>query len=447
MNLKKVFTNVGSLQLYQLMRFTTFLIISILFTKSQMSKTDIGLFEVFLFIAGFVSFFWVTGIIQSFLSLTHNNKTFNRQGAMSKGKSPEIFNAFIILSFFSILVFLIGLGLRGNFAVYNVGGNSPYINLLLAYILLSNPSVLIEYIYLIRNKPNYIFIYGVITYGIQLVLVLYPVFSGMDFLWSLVGLVLISAIRMVWVLIMVFKYAKFEFSWGYMKEHLTLATPLIISALLSGSAQYIDGIVITRTLSAESFAIFRYGAKEFPLTIILANGLSSALISEFGKQGGLNKSMDAIRHQSRRLMHFLFPISIVVMIFSRWFYPIIFNEEFIRSADVFMMYLLLIIPRLIFPQTILIGLKKTKVILVASSIEIVLNVLLSIYLVRYYGTVGVALATVIVYIFEKAFLVGYNHYGLNIPPKRYIPVKTYFVYTILIILTFVLIDHRVINIY
>ena len=154
MNLKKVFTNVGSLQLYQLMRFTTFLIISILFTKSQMSKTDIGLFEVFLFIAGFVSFFWVTGIIQSFLSLTHNNKTFNRQGAMTRGKSPEIFNAFIVLSFFSILVFLIGLGLRGNFAVYNVGGNTPYINLLLAYILLSNPSVLIEYIYLIRNKPN-----------------------------------------------------------------------------------------------------------------------------------------------------------------------------------------------------------------------------------------------------------------------------------------------------
>ncbi len=112
-----------------------------------------------------------------------------------------------------------------------------------------------------------------------------------------------------------------------------------------------------------------------------------------------------------------------------------------------MMYLLLIIPRLVFPQTILIGLKKTKIILVASSIEIVLNVLLSIYLVRYYGTVGVALATVIVYIFEKAFLVSYNHYGLNIPPKRYIPVKTYLVYTVLIILTFVLIDHRVINIH
>ena len=145
-----------------------------------MSKTDIGLFEVFL-----VSFFWVTGIIQSFLSLTHSNKTFGRQGAMTENKSPEIFNAFIVLSFFSILVFIIGISLRGSFAVYNMGGNTPYINLLLAYILLSNPPVLIEYIYLIRNKPNSIFIYGIITYGIQLVLVLYPVFSGIiSGLWS-----------------------------------------------------------------------------------------------------------------------------------------------------------------------------------------------------------------------------------------------------------------------
>ncbi len=412
-----------------------------------MSKADIGLFEVFLFIAGFVSFFWVTGIIQSFLSLTHSNKAFDRRGAMTKHKSPEIFNAFIVLMVFSVLVFLIGLGLRGNFVVYDMGGNIPYINLLLAYILLSNPPVLIEYIYLIRNKPNSIFVYGIITYSIQLVLVLIPVFKNMDFLWSLAGLVVISAIRMIWVVVLVFKYAKFEFSWDYIKEHLTLAAPLIVSALLSGSAQYIDGIVITRALDVDRFAIFRYGAKELPLTIILAHGLSNAMISEIGKHDGLNKSMDVIRHQSRRLMHFLFPISIVTMLLSRWFYPIVFNPEFLRSADVFMMYLLLIIPRLVFPQTLLIGLKKTKIIMIASGIEIILNVLLSIYLVRYYGTVGVALATVIVYIFEKGFLIWFNYYRLHIPPKRYIPLKTYVVYTFLIILTFVLIDHRIIDIH
>ena len=358
-----------------------------------------------------------------------------------------IFNAFIILTFFSLLVFLIGLALRNNFYVYNVGGNTPYINLLLAYIFLSNPPVLIEYIYLVRNKPLSILAYGFITYGIQLAIVVVPVLLGYDMIWALYGLVGISIVRFVWVLILLFKHAEFTFSPAFIKEHLSLATPLILSALLSGSAQYIDGIVITRALDVERFAIFRYGAKEFPLVIIMAVGLSNAMISEVGKPGNLKKSMDSIRHQSRRLMHFLFPISIIVMMFSRWFYPVIFNEEFIRSADVFMVYILLIIPRLVFPQTLLIGLKKTKVLLTASVIELILNVLLSIYLVQFYGTVGVALATVIVYIFEKGYLIGYNYFKLKIRPALYIPLKTYFFYMILIILMFVLIDHRVIDIH
>ena len=85
--------------------------------------------------------------------------------------------------------------------------------------------------------------------------------------------------------------------------------------------------------------------------------------------------------------------------------------------------------------------------MLAAAIEIVLNVILSLFLIKYYGTVGVALATVIVFIIEKVLLVAYNYFVLKIRPNLYIPVKTYLVYTILIILEFVLIDHRIIDIH
>ncbi len=447
LDLKKVFSNVGSLQLYQLIRFSTFLIISILFTKSHLTQGEIGLFEVFMFIAGFVSFFWVTGVIQSFLSLVHNNKTFTNTSAEKRERSPEIFNTFLVLTGFSLLVFIIGLSLRNYFGVFDIKGNVPYINLLLVFIFLSNPSVLIEYIYLARNQSTWILGYGLLTHGIQLFMVDFPILSGYDIIWSLYGMVAISVVRFIWLLILIMKYAEFRFSRVYIKEHLALGTPLIVSALLSGSAQYIDGLIVTSTFDADRFAIFRYGAKELPLVLILATGLSNAMISEIGKKGNLKNSMDAIRHQSRRLIHFLFPLSMFVMLFSRWLYPVMFNQDFIRSADVFMMYILLIIPRLVFPQTILIGLKKTKVIMFASFMEIVLNVILSIILIGKYGTVGVALATAIVYILEKAYLIGYNYFRLKIRPRSYIPVKTYLVYTALIILEFVLIDRRVLDIY
>ncbi|UCG26817.1 MAG: oligosaccharide flippase family protein, partial [Bacteroidales bacterium] len=372
MRTESFINNISSLQIFQLVRFSTFLLISILFTKSHLSTADIGIYEVFLFIASFISFFWVTGLIQSLLPLYKNNKSFNKNGENHSKKSPEIFNAFILLTIFSFLAFLFGISLRGNFSVFGISGDVPFINLLLVYILLSNPTYLIEYIYLLNDKSHHILGYGSISFSIQLAIVTVPIFMGYDIVFAIWGLIIISILRIVWLVVLLYRYAEFKFSIDFIKEHISLGLPLILSTLLSGSAQYIDGVIVTSTYDAESFAQFRYGAKEFPLVLLLANGLSNAMLSEFSSKEKITSSLKVLKHKSRRLMHYLFPITMVVMLFTRVLYPVMFNENFIRSADVFLIYLLLIISRLVFPQTIIIGLKKTRVILIASFIEIIL---------------------------------------------------------------------------
>lgn len=441
----KFINNVSALQIFQLTRFSTFLVISILFTKSYLSPEEIGVFEVFLFIASFISFFWVTGLIQSFLPLFKNNKAFSRNGENNTTKSPEIFNAFILISFFSFVAFLFGLSIKHNFSVFGISGDVPVINLLLVYILLSNPSVLIEYIYLLNNKSANILLYGTITFSLQLGFVVIPVFMGYEIVYAIWGLIAISILRLIWLFFLLVKYSEFRISFPFIKEHLMLGAPLIISALLSGSAQYIDGAIVTSKFDAGTFAIFRYGAKELPLVILLANGLSNAMLSEFSTPDKIKSSMAVLKRKSARLMHFLFPVTVVVMYFTRWLYPIIFNENFTRSADVFLVYLLLIISRLVFPQTILIGMKKTGVVLRAALVEIILNVALSLYLVQFYGLVGIALATAIVFVIEKVYLIGYLYSKLKIKPAEYIPINYHLIYSGILIIMFVLIDHRIIS--
>jgi Na+-driven multidrug efflux pump len=94
-----------------------------------------------------------------------------------------------------------------------------------------------------------------------------------------------------------------------------------------------------------------------------------------------------------------------------------------------------------------IGRKRTNVTLLAAIIELSLNIPLSLFLIRDYGTVGVALATLIVYIIEKIFLTIYVRVKMNIKPAEYIPLKIYAFYSTLLILLFVLIDHRIIDIH
>ncbi|HBC77801.1 MAG TPA: hypothetical protein DEO60_05830 [Bacteroidales bacterium] len=440
--------NISGMQLFQLIKFTVFLIISIVLTKSHLSRAEIGSWEMFLFISGLITFFWVTGIIQSLLPLYHRNRTYRKIGDNGEGKSPEIFNTFLLLCFFSLLFFAAGHAIKSNFSVFNFRGNVPYLNLLLLYILLSSPVCLIEYIYLLNNRSHRILQYGIYTFSLQLILVLAPVILGKDLIWSIYGLLAITAIRWVWLIILLRRYTEMKISTKFMKEHLYLGLPLILTTLISGSAQYTDGIIVSAVYRDPAwFAWFRYGAKEFPLVLMLANGLSNAMLPEFSTRSQMKDSLAKIRAKSKSLMHICFPATMVIMLFARWLYPRMFTPEFQKSADVFLIYSLLVIPRLIFPQTVIVGRKKTQVTLIAALLEIAVNIPLSLLLIKLgYNIVGVAFATFIVYLIGKIFLAGYLWVKMKIKPSEYIPVKIYLIYSFLLGLLFILIDHRIINI-
>ena len=426
-----------------------FLIISIVFTKSHLTRAEIGEWEMFMFIAGLMSFFWVTGIIQSLLPLYHRNRTYHKMGDNGTTKSPEIFNTFILLCFFSLLVFIMGHSVKNYFSVFHFSGNVAFINLLLLYILLSSPVCLIEYIYLLNNRSYRIFQYGLITFTIQLILIILPIILGKDIIWSIWGLLGITFIRWIWLLVLLRRYTEMKISYEFIKEHLYLGTPLILTSLISGSAQYTDGVIISAVYRDPAmFAWFRYGAKEFPLVLMLANGLSNAMLPEFSTRERMKESLAKIRVKSKRLMHILFPSAMVMMIFTRWIYPRMFNPDFQKSADIFLIYSLLIIPRLVFPQTVIVGRKKTHISLISALLELAFNIPLSLLMIKWgYGLVGVALSTFIVYTIGKLFLMSYLWLKMNIKPSEYIPVRLYSLYCVLMGIVFILIDHRIIDIH
>jgi len=445
LNLSKYVNNISGLQTFQILRFAVFLAISIVLSKSTLSLKDIGDFEYFLFLTSALSFFWANGIIQSFLPLYHNNSTFFKRNKNSdRYKSPEIFNAFILLTGFSLFVGIILLVLGNNIKVYKTVEDIPYLYLMLLYILITTPTNLVEYIYLVRNKPNKIVLYGITSFSLQLFLAIYPVLMGWGIQWSIYSLLVVSGLRFIWLVALVRKYAKFRFSLPFIQDHLRLGAPLIISSLLSGSAQYIDGLIVSSCFSPEIFAIFRYGAKEVPFVIMMANGLNNAMLTEFRTPESSKEAIATLKRKSKRLMHILFPISILLLLYSNTIYISLFNTHFGQSSDIFMIYILLITSRLVFPQTILIGLKKTRVVMTVSVIAIIINIILSLFLIKIYGITGVALATVVVYVLEKTFLIIYNSVILKIKASDYIPLFWHITYSVLIILVFVLIDHRII---
>ena len=270
--------NISGLQYFQLLRYGTLLIISIVFAKSGLSVEAIGDYEVFLFIASLTCSFWINGTIQSFLPLFRDNNSITQTG----GKSPELFNVFVLISLFSFLA-IVALVLFQFFfsGVFWNTDSIPYFFLLLIYVFFSSPAYLVEYFYLLKNEAAGMLKYGILTFAAQLLLMAVPALFGMSIQISIIGLVIISLVRYVWLIILLRKYAHITFSKKFIREHLHLAWPLIVSSLLGSSAQYVDGFLVLHKFDADTFAIFRYGAKEFPLVLLMANALSAAMISEF----------------------------------------------------------------------------------------------------------------------------------------------------------------------
>ncbi|HBF89148.1 MAG TPA: hypothetical protein DDX39_10940 [Bacteroidales bacterium] len=429
--------NISGLQLFQFFRYGSLMLVSILLTKFGLSIQEIGLYESLLLVAGFISFFWISGIIQTLLPLFQNNKTFT----LSSKKSPEIFNAAILLFLFSFLSAIVLYTFKSQIInLISDNTNMQYFNLFILYMIVASPTHLIEYIYLLKNKAKQIVYYGIINFLLQVILVAIPLILNFEFVYVLWAMIIWMSFRLIWLFFLLRKYAQFTISIKFIIEHLQIAFPLILSTLLSGSAQYIDGIIVTSFFDESAFAVFRYGAREFPIVLLMANAFSNAIIPEFSQQEKIETVLDKIKKNTKNFIHILFPLTIIILIISNFAFPIIYNRDFTLSAKVFNIYLLLIISRLVFPQTILIGLKKTKIILLAALIEIILNISLSILLVYFYGIIGVAFATVIAYFFEKLFLIIYLQ-TKSISLKTYIPLGIYTFYSLVLLLVYIIIDY------
>jgi O-antigen/teichoic acid export membrane protein len=431
--LKKIkLSNVNALQLFQLIRYGSLILIGILLSKSGVGKTVIGQYETFMLIAGAFTFFWVNGFLKVMMPLSAEKNDEQRR--------VLVFNSFIVLLAFSILSAILVFTLSEPFSTLLLNGNKVPLPLVLCgYVLFNSPSLITEYIYLINNRSKSIVIYGSIVFAIQILAVGIPPFLGYGLNTMLYSLLGVTILKFIWVIAMLIRYAKIGFNIPILREFIASGTPLIVSTLLGSSASYIDGFIVTSRFSPDDLAIFRYGARELPLALLLANSLSMATLPRLAKKE-IESPLAEFRSEIYRLHWMLFPISILLVLTSHWFFPLVFNPQFEASATIFNISLMLVISRVLFPQTLLTAKKVNYILVWASFFEIIVNVSTSLYLSSLIGINGIAYGTFIAYLFEKIFLMIACKKILHIAPLKYLPLTIYLISSALLAATFIFVE-------
>jgi len=208
--------------------------------------------------------------------------------------------------------------------------------------------------------------------------------------------------------------------------------PLILYAVSSAMARSLDAWLVAHYFDESKFAIFRYGAREFPLVVALAGGLSTIMIPRLIQ----NEALPELKIRSTRLMNSCYPIVAVLMIFSPPLFDFVFGVAFRESALIFNIYLLLTLTQLIFPQTVLTARGDTKLLWYISLMELIVNVGTSLLLMSQFGLIGIVWGTLIAFAFEKIilFIVLYKRY--QIQPNAVFNSSTLLTYAVIFSITF-----------
>lgn len=420
-------TNVKALQAFQLMRQGSIILTGILLANSTIGIQAIGQFELLLFIGTTISLFWVSSFLHALLPL-YPKLSFEKQRDL-------IFNAYLIFLAAGIFLFLLFLLAKPILLPLLTGQEDiPFFWLYLCFFIINLPSYLIEYIYLLDNRPKHIFSFGVLSFGLQFLVIVLPVYLGYGLGPGFQGLLALGIIKHLWTLRLVFRKGQPSVDLELMRPYWKLSIPLMGVAILGSFTLFFDNWLVGSVFKSEAtFAIFRYGARELPLVTALSMAFGAALIPEIAKSQDF--ALAQIKQKSAYLMHLLFPISALLMITSYWWFPKVFSHEFMDSITIFNVYLLLIISRLVFPNSILVGKKWTNIQFWATAAGLGMNVMLSWWWVHSIGLLGIAYATIVAFFGEKLIMIiALQWKGIKF--NSYIPCLTWSLYSAALLLLF-----------
>lgn len=415
-------------QYYHVMRYMVSILVSIMMVRCGLLQLELGKYELWIFIATTCTFFWSAGIRNAFLSY---------QPGLEKRQADQlVWQVFWALTgLAAIPACLILFEMSWFISLFTAEVLLPFAPWVAVYILLAPALVLTENIFYLNKQPNRLVQYSHWSNAgyfciFLLISLIDPVLERF-----IQGLVLITLIRFVYLFWLLFPLRSTKLSLKPVLTFLLFSAPLVLNMLLGSFMDFIDGWFVARYFDASYFPIFRYGARELPFSSLLFSSLSTAMIPLLIKEG---LQSDVLKSKATKLMHILFPLTMLLMVLSPVIFPWIYSPQYKESAFIFNTYMLILISRVLLPQAYNFALHQHRIIILSGILEIFINIVLSFWWLQYWGMYGLAMATVVAYLVQKIFLILINKYKNQIPLHQYIDIKYYVLYSLTIMVTFII---------
>lgn len=414
-------------QFSQAVRQAAYIFIALALPRLGVPTEQIGEWESLLFLGYLLGFGWVTGILQGFLVKFGKLSTaaggiFSRRAVMST----------ILLS--ASVLLLAAIFHDPLFAFLQMSG-APVGWYFFFILLLSRwPAYCFEQALLLAGRVWALTIYAVVNaLGLTLSLLL-PLYYGSDLLHAMQYLGAYAGAKTLliglWTLVGA-DDAVTEDREDYLpqlKNWLALSRPLVAYATVGALVAAVDPWIVNYWSGGDerTFAIFRYGVRELPFLAALINGMIVVAIPVITRDGATG--LQLLREQSRKLFHYVFVLTLFLMLTGDYWWTFVFTPAFAESLPIFRIFLLVVGCRLVFAMTVLTAFDHTRRLYLWGLLELAVNVIFSLALAPAYGLPGIIWGTVIASYFHELCLVLYLRYKSGTAWRDYADISLYFGY-------------------
>lgn len=194
------------------------------------------------------------------------------------------------------------------------------------------------------------------------------------------------------------------------KQIIQSAYPLTLSGITERGIFYLDGFIISSLLSTTDYAIYRAGAFEVPFISSVYGSVSAVVLPEVARYYRENKFDKIVELKQRALVGnacLVYPVLVFLLFFGHTLLTFYLSDKYAASVPIFAIFNLALLIRVNDYQDILVVSGKTRIIFFYSLIVFIINIVLNLILVHYFGIIGGAIAF-ITFLFCYAALLAYK---------------------------------------
>ena len=219
---------------------------------------------------------------------------------------------------------------------------------------------------------------------------------------------------------------------GGMWEQSKFAVPLGLAAVLGTVSASLDKVIVASMCSRQDFAIYSNGAMEIPLIGVVTGSITAVLLPDIArlrKEGRSAEALELWKRGAAKSAVLILPVMCLLFCMAPEVMSVLFSSRYLASALPFRLYLLLLPIRVVTFAVMLLAANKGNLLLIRAAGDLVVNLLLSVVFVRFWGYIGAAIAGIItMYLWTVPFSIMAiaRHYGtrpvLVMPLNRLWPV-------------------------